>query len=162
MRAPPVTSWTNPDLCSRIPPAGSSRGWDYLPLPPCWASCLLPVSLMHLLFPILGALRQPFVRVTLPLHLQKTWPKAFCFRGVENKNHLCFGSNKNHMNLRVEEEVSPPYGGLWFQTGWQITPCDTGCCPSNTGLSTLPGKIRSKNEENPGWGVVRVTIEVKT
>lgn len=47
VRAPPVTSWTNPDLFSRIPPAELSRGWDYLPLPPCWASCLLPVSLMH-------------------------------------------------------------------------------------------------------------------
>lgn len=54
------------------------------------------------------------------------------------------------MNLRVEE-ASPSYGGLWFQTGWQITPCDTGFCPCYVGLSTLPGKIRSKNEQNPGW-----------
>lgn len=48
------------------------------------------------------------------------------------------------MNLRVEEEASPTHGGLWFQTGWQLTPYDTGLCPNDMGLGALPGNVRPK------------------
>lgn len=83
-------------------------------------------------------------------------------------NHLCFGSNniqnKRNHELDGGQRGQSTHGGLWLRTGWQIlvTPCDTGLCPNDTGLSTLPGHMRSKHELNPGSGVGRLTTEVKT
>lgn len=75
---------------------------------------------------------------------------------------------KETNNLIMEEEAITPLSGLWFQTGWQITPCrkqcGTGLCSFDMGLQlsqkTWDRKWTDSGVEGGHRGTL--TLEVKT